>query len=172
MGNWDNIPDALVPDPGELPLLNDIVVAIREAVLIRHDLEEALSRRSKERRLQQRAFESGIGKKTNSIDPKVYVTEHMRLAQKINTLIYALTTDELKTFLKQNIRRFMPDIGPVAGNTFARRLIKDPNRTVRSQLVLLREDMLIRLLLIGHTFVVHGHKQANLFVDASDVYYW
>jgi hypothetical protein len=165
MGHWDDIPDELWPDPGDLPVLDQIVVLIREAVLIRHDLEEGQSRRSKERRLQQRAFESAIGKKTKSIDRKVYLAEHKKLALQIDALIFALKADELKTFLKKHIRRFMPDIG-------ARRLIKDPNLTVRNQLIEHRGDMLVRLLLVGHTIVVHGHKQTNPFVDSIDVYYW
>jgi hypothetical protein len=170
MGNWDDIPGELVPDPSELPILGHIVVLIRQAVLIRHDLEEALSRSGKERRLRQGSFESGIGQKTKSIDPKLYAAEHEKLKAHIGGLIDALATDELKTFLKKNMKRFMPDMG--SHNRFRRVLLKDPNLTVRNQLVEHRADMLIRLLLVGHTIVVHGHKQRNPFVDSSDVYYW
>jgi hypothetical protein len=170
MGIWDDIPGQLVPDASELSTLDHIVVLIREAVLIRHDLEEALSRSGKERTLQHRSFESGIGQKTKSINPKIYAAEHERLKAHIRGLIDALTTDELKTFLKNNMKRFMPDIG--FHNGFRRVLVKDPNLTVRNQLVERRADMLIRLLLVGHTIVVHGHKQRNPFVDSSDVYYW
>jgi len=117
MGHWDDIPDDLVPDPEDLAKLHVIVAQIREAVKVRHDLEEALSRSSGGHRLGLRPFESTIGKTTNSIDPKTYEKEHERLAAQVMSVASGLKTQELRDFLTKGpgahsarIKRFLPDI--------------------------------------------------------------
>src|SRR5215204_6239711 len=164
MGNWDDIPDAYVPDVKELPTLHHIVILIREAVAIRHDLQDALTINAGERQLRPPTFISGVFKRTNSKYPKVYVAEHKKLQGEVNQLIQALTTQKLKDFLTKNIKRFMPDI---SGGKPLRRL--KGTFSVLNQLLANREDMLIRLLLLDNAALAKRHA---FFATDDGVYYF
>ena len=190
MSHWDDIPDALVPDPADLPTLRQIVSDIREAIKVRHDLEEALSRKSGERRLAQRPFESDIGKKTSSTDPAIYNSEHQKLAGKIMNLINTLASQELKDFLSTQgvdrydksasghsarIKRFLPNVSGGPGGQYLR--ILAGNDTVLDMLVPGREDMLIRLLLLNYgswekTISKLPVGTRHRYMRTDGVYYW
>jgi hypothetical protein len=197
MGNWDDIPDDLVPDKDELGTLHLIVAEIREAVKIRHDLEEALSRTNQERRLNLRPFESTIGKSTKSIDPKIYEKEHQKLAAHVMGLVKALKTEGLKDFLVNGItrpvpgdrfdnlpkvgsgriQRFLPDISGGPKGEYLRVLAR-PDNTILNQLVPNREDWLIRLLLItpGMANKINSKlpvgKRMHWMRPEDGAYYW
>jgi hypothetical protein len=194
MGHWDDIPDDLVPDPDELGTLHLIVAEIREAVKIRHDLEEALSRTNQERRLAKdpRPFESIMGKTTKSIDPKIYEKEHQKTAARVMGLVKALKTEKLKDFLVNGITRPVPgdrfDNLPKVGSGRIKRFLPDisgglrvlvrPDNTILNQLVPNREDWLIRLLLItpGLANKINSKlpvgKRMHWMRPEDGVYYW
>ena len=65
-----------------MPILTAIVTEVRESVRIRHDLELALAVFRRQRYLSRR-FESDIGKSKKSLDPKIYIDEHKKIATSV-----------------------------------------------------------------------------------------
>lgn len=175
MSNWDDIPDALLPDPSEKPILELIATHVREAVRIRHDFQGALKIFRRERHLPLPPLESTIGKSTKSTDPNVYVKEHEKRANVVKSLIQSIKTDALRVFLSEEIKHFFPDISLELKPGAPKFLFG--NTTVLNELVPHREDMLIRLLILakmGPFAMVKGIRKPiiNPFLNLDRNYYF